>query len=191
MTDTLDRHLAPSPGAKKPAIAYSMRALGRRNLPDALAADGRNWRHVRTIKHDFWAVTGFYEDGRGERAVLRWVGPSPLPACRWNSSGAGYVGARCVYTRLSDLPNVPPVLGLVGATGFLHAYVEGEPLAKDRPVPDTFFADLLGLMQQLHRRDIAYVDANKPQNILVGVDQKPHLIDFQISGICSSFRAPG
>ena len=38
-----------------------MRALGRRNLPDTIALDGVTWRHTRTHKHDFWAVTGFYE----------------------------------------------------------------------------------------------------------------------------------
>jgi serine/threonine protein kinase len=37
------------------------------------------------------------------------------------------------------------------------------------------------LIAELHRRRIAYVDTNKPENILLGDDGKPHLIDFQIS----------
>src|SRR5439155_12745132 len=68
-----------------------------------------------------------------------------------------------------------------GATGFLHEFVPGQPLSKERPVPDRFFEKLLELMAELHRRDIAYVDANKPENILLGEDGLPHLIDFQIS----------
>ena len=66
-------------------------------------------------------------------------------------------------------------------TGFVHGFVEGKPLSKDRPVPDGFFRQLVELLDELHRRNIAYVDTNKPENILLGDDGRPHLIDFQIS----------
>src|SRR5439155_21876200 len=72
-------------------------------------------------------------------------------------------------------------LGRAGATGFLHEFVPGRALSRNRPVPDGFFDQLLELIAELHRRDIAYVDANKPENILLGDDGRPHLIDFQIS----------
>ena len=84
-----------------------------------------------------------------------------------------------IYRRLGDLPNVPEMLGLVGETGFLHAFVEGRPLEKGKPVPDGFFAELEALLREVHKRGIAYVDTNKPQNILLGDDGRPHLIDFQ------------
>jgi serine/threonine protein kinase len=48
-------------------------------------------------------------------------------------------------------------------------------------VPDGFFKQLQSLFDKIHQRDIAYVDTNKPQNILIGADGRPHLIDFQIS----------
>jgi serine/threonine protein kinase len=48
-------------------------------------------------------------------------------------------------------------------------------------VPETFFDDLERLIHEIHERRIAYVDANKPENILLGDDGRPHLIDFQIS----------
>src|SRR6185295_15141631 len=54
-------------------------------------------------------------------------------------------------------------------------------LSKQHPVPDGFFAQLQALILELHRRGIAYVDTNKPENILLGDDGRPHLIDFQIS----------
>src|SRR6185369_1004878 len=73
------------------------------------------------------------------------------------------------------------VLARVGKNGFVHEYVTGRPLQKGKPVPDRFFMQLTGLLEELHRRDIAYVDTNKPENILLGDDGKPHLIDFQIS----------
>jgi hypothetical protein len=85
------------------------------------------------------------------------------------------------YASLRDLPNVPPILGTFGDTGFVHAYVEGRPLSKDATVPDGFFGQLDALVAELHRRGLAYVDTDKPQNILIGDDGRPHLIDFQIS----------
>lgn len=162
--------------------AYSMRALGRDDLPPVFDLGGVRWRHARTVKHDFFAATGFYDDGHGIRAVLkvsRTADFAGLPMAwlgRW---------LRCrelrFYRALGDVPNIPEVLGTVGPTGFVHAYVVGRPLSRDRPVPDGFFAALRGLLAELHRRGIAYVDTNKPENVLVGADGRPHLIDFQIS----------
>jgi hypothetical protein len=40
---------------------------------------------------------------------------------------------------------------------------------------------LAALLQRVHRRGIAYVDLHKRENILVGEDGRPYLIDFQIS----------
>jgi len=159
-----------------------MRALGKRDVPPMINLNGVAYCHERTHKHDFWAVTGFYVSQTGKRLVLKmsriedfagipliWIG-------RWLCRRE-----MRFYNRLSDLPNVPPILGTVGQTGFVHAFVEGQPLSSNRPVPDGFFDQLVALLKELHRRDIAYVDTNKPENILLGDDGKPHLIDFQIS----------
>jgi hypothetical protein len=159
-----------------------MRALGRSNLPETITLDGVAWRHRQTHKHDFWAVTGFYQNDRGERAVLKMGRTEPFAGLPLEFIGR-FLCRREIrfYNALRELPNVPPILGTVGATGFLHAYVEGHPLSKDRPVPDRFFDDLERLISDIHARRIAYVDANKPENILLGDDGRPHLIDFQIS----------
>jgi RIO-like serine/threonine protein kinase len=164
------------------APAYSMRALGKRDLPATLLIDGVAWRHVRTHKHDFWAATGFYENDRGERAVLKMGRTEPFMGLPLEWTGR-FLCRREVrfYRKLADLPNVPKILGIVGSTGFIHEFASGEPVSRDRPVPDGFFDQLLSLMHELHTRGIAYVDANKPQNILLGDDGRPHLIDFQIS----------
>ena len=169
-------------GAGVPRVAYAMRALGRRDLPPALSIAGKIYRHQKTVKHDFFAATGFYDHADGERVVLK-VG-------RVND----YCGFPCLwlgkwlcrremrfYSKLRSLPNVPAVLGKVGATGFVHQFVHGRPLGDGQPVPDGFFDQLLALLAEVHRRGIAYVDTNKPQNILLGDDGRPHLIDFQIS----------
>jgi hypothetical protein len=181
VSESLDRHLS-APAASKRPPAYSMRALGKKNLPDTLESGGVTWKLLRTHKHDFWAVTGFYENARGERAVLKMGRTEPFCGVPLAFIGRWLCRRELrFYTRLSDLPNIPAILGRVGPTGFLHEYAPGQPLSRERPVPDGFFDNLLALMHELHARDIAYVDANKPENILLGEDRLPHLIDFQIS----------
>ena len=174
---------APAVAARPPGrLAYAMRALGRAGLPGEFRVADATYHLEREVKHDFWAATGFYLDESGRRVVLK-VGRAtsffgfPLRfAGRWLCRRETRF-----YRNLADLPNVPALLGLVGDTGFAHDYVEGRPLSRDKPVPNGFFAQLRGLLGELHRRGIAYVDTNKPENILLGEDGRPHLIDFQIS----------
>jgi hypothetical protein len=163
-------------------IVHTMRALGKSGLPESFSLDGKIYRLAKSVKHDFVAATGFYRDESGAPVVLKigrtqdfagfpllWLGKA---LCRRETR---------FYRKLQDLPNVPRLLGYVGQTGFVHEYVRGSPLSKDRPLPDGFFAQLQTLLEELHRRNIAYVDTNKPENILHGEDGLPHLIDFQIS----------
>ncbi len=165
-----------------PQVAYSLRALGKKDLPASITVAGKQYRHERTIKHDFFAATGFYTDSSGKRVVLkvgRTIDYCGLP-CIWLGQWLCRREQR-FYKNLADLPNVPKVLGTVGKTGFVHEYVIGEPLGNRPTIPDGFFDQLLRLLEEVHHRNIAYVDTNKPQNILVGEDGRPHLIDFQIS----------
>ena len=163
-------------------VAYSMRALGRAGLPREFVVGGTTCRLLKTVKHDFFAATAFYADDAGRRVVLKISRTTDFAGVPLAWLGR-WLCRREVrfYNRLADLPNVPKVLGTVGPTGFVHEFVPGRPLEKDQPVPDGFFAELVGLLEELHRRGLAYVDTNKPQNILLGDDGRPHLIDFQIS----------
>jgi hypothetical protein len=163
---------------------YSLRALGRADLPATFTLGNHTYAHEKTIKHDFFAATGFYRrQSDGRRAVLK-VGRTQDYAgvpLQWLGKWLCDRELR-FYAACADLPHhVPAILGRVGPTGFVHDYVPGHPLSKHRPIPDTFFDDLFALLNVLHRRNIAYVDTNKPQNILQGDDGRPHLIDFQIS----------
>lgn len=168
--------------ARPERAAYAMRALGKGGLPEWIDLAGVEYRLGRTVKHDFFAATGFYSNVSGERVVLkisRTQDFAGIPML-WSGKLLSRREQR-FYRKLQDLPNVPRVLGTVGETGFVHEYVPGQPLSKDRPVPDGFFRQLQDLLEELHRRGMAYVDTNKSQNILLGDDGRPHLIDFQIS----------
>ena len=151
-------------------------------MPESFTIDGVTYRLTQTIKHDFFAATGFYADDAGRRAVLKMGRTADYAGIPLEWLGRWLCSRELrFYRKLADVPNVPAVLGTVGATGFVHAYAEGRPLGKDCQIPDGFFQKLQDLMAEIHRRGIAYVDTNKPQNILLGDDGLPHLIDFQIS----------
>ena len=181
------------PPARPDRVAYSMRALGKAGLPPEFALNGITYRLVRTVKHDFFAATAFYLDDAANRTVVLksgrtgdFAGVPLLWLGRWLCRRE-----LRFYTRLADVPNVPGVVGTVGPTGFVHDFVPGRPLEKGLAIPDTFFDELAGLFGELHRRGLAYVDTNKPQNILLGDDGRPHLIDFQISYDLADFDRPG
>ena len=178
----LSRYILAPVTAPADRTIYTLRALGRADLPAHFTLDNVTYQHERTIKHDFFAATGFYLAPANQRVVLKvgrthdYAGLPLLWLGKWLCDRETRF-----YQACADLPNIPKLLGRVGKTGFVHAYVEGRPLSKDHPIPDDFFDQLFALLRELHRRDIAYVDTNKPQNILQGDDGRPHLIDFQIS----------
>lgn len=151
-------------------------------MPQAVTCRGRRYEHVETFKHDFFAATGLYRGSDG-LAVLKMGRESDFMSFPLSWIGRFLVRREAaMYERVEDLPGIPAYLGkLDGDRGFLHAFVPGHPMERHEPVGDAFFDELLGLVRALHARHIAYVDMNKRQNVLVGDDGRPHLIDFQIS----------
>jgi hypothetical protein len=159
-------------------------ALPSARLPPVVPCAGGQYELVETFKHDFFAATGLYR------------GPAGLVVLKLNRTSAFFgfpldwvgrlLGRReqRLYAAAQDLPGVPRLLGPVGQAGFMHAFVPGRPLARRDSVGDAFFEQLLTLLRALHARHIAYVDLNKRQNILLGDDGRPYLIDFQISLLC-------
>jgi RIO-like serine/threonine protein kinase len=142
-------------------------------------------RRLATAKHDFWAATGFYEDDSGDRAVLkmyrttRFAGAPLQWLGRWQCAREV-----ALYQHLAGVSCVPALLDRVGETAYLRAFVAGHPLSQMPTVPDVFWPRLDAAMRQVHCRGVAYVDSNKPENVLVGYDGHPYLIDFQIAWRC-------
>jgi RIO-like serine/threonine protein kinase len=162
-----------------------MRALGREELPARLEVSGRTLRRLATAKHDFWAATGFYEDAAGGRAVLKVYRTARFAGTPLRWLGRWQCGREfAFYRHLAGVSCVPALLGRISDTAYLRAFVAGNPLSRERPVPDGFWPALDTAMREVHRRGVVYVDSNKPENILVGEDGRPYLIDFQIAWRC-------
>ncbi len=197
-----DRQLRISAPAETPSGSRArrhlwLRALGPAEMPEQIALPDGRYRHVRTFKHDFFAATGLYQGPSGLVVLklgrlaglfgfpMKWLG-------QWlaDRESANYRAAE-------GLPGIPRCLGRWGPTGLVHAFVEGHPLQPRERVDDDFFPRLAAILDGLHRRDMAYVDLEKRENILVDDCGRPWLIDFQISwyhppgGIdCRPLRGP-
>jgi len=150
-------------------------------MPAEVVCAGQRYDHVRTFKHDFFAATGLYRgpDGPAVLKLGRMTDCFSVPMA-WVGRFLARQELR-IYGQTVGLPGVPRLIGTVGPTGLLHEYVPGHPLRRREWVSDAFFDQLFNLLDALHARDIAYVDLNKRENILVGDDGRPYLIDFQIS----------
>ncbi|MBK8268713.1 MAG: hypothetical protein IPK83_10595 [Planctomycetes bacterium] len=158
-----------------------LRALGKNDLPASFILNGETFKHLRTFKHDFFAGTGLYE-GNSDRVVLkigRQAGAFGIPL-----SFIGKFLARREMRLLNataGLEGIPKCLGAIMRTGLVRRFVDGAPVSKDSKLDDNFFPRLSKLLDEIHARDMAYVDLEKRENILLGEDGRPYLIDFQIS----------
>ncbi len=168
------------------------RALGINSPPSEIEIADRFYAKSVEFKHDSWAATAQYECG-GHRVVCKFNRTQSvlgLP-CKW----VGRLLARReseFLRQLGDIPGIPRSYALIKTSGkklanaAAHDYVDGNPLSLVFCVDEAFFRELETLLEKIHERNIAYVDLHKPENVLVGTDGKPYLIDFQIS-----IRLPG
>jgi hypothetical protein len=162
-------------------LQQAIRALGPDEPPEQILVCGRVHRRVAIFKHDFFAATALY-DGPCGKVVLklgrttRFLGV-PLA---WIGRLAARHESR-LYELLDGVTGIPRFIGRWRDNGLMHEYIEGHQLAKGEWVNDQFFDRLTQLLDEVHRRDAAYVDMEKRENILVGDDGRPYLIDFQIS----------
>ncbi len=168
----------------------------RGNLaPDSFQLDGVNYRLERHLKADFFAATGRYCDQNGRRVCLKHFHTESFWLVPLGWAGR-YMCNREIrfYRHLADVRGIPGLVGKLGSSGMVHEWIEGcDLLDVARPngeddgdsqrsgVRDDFFDNLEALTHELHARDVAYVDLNKPDNVLVGDDGRPYLVDFQIS----------
>jgi len=169
-------------------FGYHLLACGDNGLPATITYNQQEYKLEKVMKHDFFAATCLYVSNGSSEAIrpsklvlklgrkhhflflpLSWLGKF-LRNHEVSISG-----------RLSDISQVPKVLCHYDKTGFLYEYIEGSSLDEKPELPEDFFDNFKKLLQQIHEKDIVYLDTNKPGNIIYGKDGKPYLIDFQIS----------
>jgi hypothetical protein len=183
--------MAAETSASKRRPPASLFALGASSMPAKIDVGGRPYDFTQLFKHDFFAATGLYQaaangidtDPRAPPLVvlkiqrvksfygfpMAWLGRF---ICNHESE---------IYAKLQGIRGIPTMLGSFGPTGMVHEYIPGRILDPAHSLSLEFFDQLQQLIAEIHARGIAYVDTNKRENILVGDDGQPYLIDFQIS----------
>jgi hypothetical protein len=140
---------------------------------------------VRELKDDAFALTQLVRmDGRyWLRKEFRFripLGRCLAPVSRHWARHEMEVGR--ALAGIDGLPGLPIALS---ETAFCRPWIEGRDLRAHRrargQLPDGFFDELRALVEQIHRRGVAYADLHKRDNIIVGSDGHPYLIDFQLS----------
>ncbi|MBX3393813.1 MAG: hypothetical protein KF841_00455 [Phycisphaerae bacterium] len=174
-------HSRKSTGVSKTNPPGWLRALGHRDLPSKVTLNGETFIHIQTYKHDFFAGTGLYE-GAGRKVVVKIGRQAPIMGIPVSFIGLVLMKRESRMLRaVAGCEGVPECLGTVLRTGLVRAYVPGRPLGREDRPGDEFFPRLEKLLGEIHSRNMAYVDLEKRENVLVGDDGMPHLIDFQIS----------
>lgn len=179
---------AVAPGTCGRARPPLLRALGAGEPPVDIEIRGRRYRRCEIYKHDSWAATALYSGSDGERIICKFNRQQPILGVPMKWLGRRLAARESRFLALmSDHPLVPDGCGPVVIDGrpaphaVAHEFVAGRPLRRCDHVPQRFLDDLEALLGALHARGAAYVDLHKRENILVGDDGRPRLIDFQIS----------
>jgi len=172
-------------------FGYHLYACGKDRPPEEIIVGGNKYRFNEVLKHDFFALTALYKSHNQQHLTEL---PCPGKVVLKLSRQQHFLGIPflwfgemlCNYEVhnlecLMGISGTPRLLSRYGKTGFIYEYIEGCSLAEAKKLPGDFFDEFLKLLQQIHKRNMIYLDMNKRDNILLGDDNKPHLIDFQIS----------
>lgn len=167
-------------------IEASLQALGRDGFPETVELRDGTYRFARVLQHSFYAATACYLGPSG-KMVIKWGRTTSFFGFPLAWLGRWLAGRELrIYQAVEDLAGVPECFGAVGTHGFAHIYVEGHPHYRSEPLGPDFFRKLLTLLDEIHSREMAYVDLSKQENILVGDDGLPYLIDFQTAFVWPS-----
>jgi len=164
-----------------------LRALGNSELPGEVCISGNRFVLQTIFKHDSWAATALYANNN-HKIVCKFNRQAPvliLPM-RWVGRFLGTRETKFLKM-LSGVPGIPRSYDNVEINGVRaryvssHDFIPGKPLSISAELSPSFFSELQSLIHKIHDHRIAYVDLHKRENVIVGDDGHPYLIDFQIS----------
>jgi tRNA A-37 threonylcarbamoyl transferase component Bud32 len=96
-----------------------------------------------------------------------------------------------IYSRLSEIQNIPRCYGLIDGRYLVLEYIVGVPIRSAQITNRSdFFEDLLNLIKELHKTGVAHSDLKKKDNLLVVKGKIPYIIDFGAAVIRKSGFAP-
>lgn len=107
--------------------------------------------------------------GRERRALAALDGALDVPTCVNDPAAAALPSADGNVPRAGDV--------------LLRTWQPGAALHLAQVLPRDFFDRLDDLVRRVHARGVCHNDLHKEQNVIVGVDGYPALIDFQLASV--------
>ena len=86
-----------------------------------------------------------------------------------------------IYQRLEGIAGIPKCYGLSDDGSLILEYIDGNSYREKEHIlenRDQFFVDLLALILSIHKAGVSHGDLKRKDNILVGENDQPYLIDF-------------
>ena len=156
-----------------------------RTYPDEILIKNDLYKYEKILKDDFFSVNVLYRSDAGIRYVLK-LSDFRFIFGLFLRPVAAFFSRReyRIYRMVEDIKGVPELGPRYGRRGYFHRFVEGRTLheiPRKGPLPDDFFDNLKKIIKEVHKRRIFYLDLNKLGNIILGDDNLPYLIDFQVS----------
>ena len=97
-----------------------------------------------------------------------------------------------IYGRLHGIRGVPACHGMSGDELVLE-FIDGQSLRETQPDAgrrESFFAELRELIESIHRAGVAHGDLKRKDNIFLGRDGRPYVIDFGTAIAASTDAGP-
>ncbi|SVA51115.1 uncharacterized protein METZ01_LOCUS103969 [marine metagenome] len=86
-----------------------------------------------------------------------------------------------IYQRLEGIAGIPKCYGLSDDGSLILEYIDGDSYREKEYIlenRDQFFVDLLALILSIHKAGVSHGDLKRKDNILIGENDQPYLIDF-------------
>jgi len=130
----------------------------------------------------YQAFVDLYETSFGNFVVKRARGPF-----LWRILGEAALRRElAVYRRLRGMPGIPDCLGMLNGKELVLEHITGDSYRyrqHDLDNRDLFFVRLLRTLKDMHAAGVAHGDLKRKDNLLVGPDERPFIIDFGVASI--------
>ncbi len=92
------------------------------------------------------------------------------------------------YRRLRGLRGIPVLYRVVDGLALVMERIPGESLEDletRRRLPKSYFDELEKIVEDAHARGVAHCDLKRAPNLLVGLDERPYVVDWS-AAVCRS-----
>ncbi len=130
----------------------------------------------------YQATTVLYKSPYGNFVVKKACGVWP-----WRAFGEAAIRREHkIYSIVDGVPGVPQCLGLIDGRTLVLEHIEGTTFRRGENRLDDwdgYFVKLLETLRGIHALGVAHGDLKRKDNLLIGPDEQPYIVDFGVASI--------